>query len=116
MRLPFEEKAAEELEAVAQFYERERAGYGRLFLTEVSKKYQPHEIAREMADPSKIINKDYATVRIVIDGKTYQGLVVEETANAWKLKPFEKLLIECEPTVIKKVDFIEGETADRSPG
>jgi len=38
MRLPFEEKAAEELAAVAQFYERERAGYGRLFLTEVSNK------------------------------------------------------------------------------
>lgn len=38
MRLPFEEKAAEELEAVAQFYERERAGYGHLFMVEVSKK------------------------------------------------------------------------------
>ena len=38
MRLPFEEKAAQELEAVAQFYERERAGYGRLFLAEASKK------------------------------------------------------------------------------
>jgi plasmid stabilization system protein ParE len=38
MRLPFEDKAAEELEAVAQFYEQERAGYGRLFLVEVSKK------------------------------------------------------------------------------
>jgi plasmid stabilization system protein ParE len=38
MRLPFEEEASEELEAVAQFYERERAGYGRLFLVEVSKK------------------------------------------------------------------------------
>ena len=38
MRLPFEEEAAAELEAVAEFYERERAGYGRLFLVEVTKK------------------------------------------------------------------------------
>lgn len=38
MRLPFEEHAAEELESVALFYERERPGYGRLFLTEVRKK------------------------------------------------------------------------------
>ncbi len=38
MRLPFEAKAAEELEAVAIFYEGEREGYGRLFLTEVTKK------------------------------------------------------------------------------
>jgi len=38
MRLPFEEKAAEELAAVAQFYERERPGYGRLFLVAVSNK------------------------------------------------------------------------------
>ena len=38
MRLPFEETAADELEAVAQFYEQERTGYGRLFLVEVRTK------------------------------------------------------------------------------
>lgn len=38
MRLPFEEKAARELEAAATFYEGERAGYGRLFLAGVGKK------------------------------------------------------------------------------
>ncbi len=38
MRLPFEEQAAKELEEVALFYERERAGYGTLFMAEVSKK------------------------------------------------------------------------------
>ena len=38
MRLPFAPEAAEELQASVQFYERERRGYGRLFLREVSKK------------------------------------------------------------------------------
>lgn len=35
MRLPFEPGAAEELEAAADWYERERSGYGTLFLSEV---------------------------------------------------------------------------------
>jgi len=49
MRLPFEDKAAEELEAVAQFYERERPGYGRLFLASSSSPWlleDPSRVAR----------------------------------------------------------------------
>ena len=35
MRLPFESGAADEVEAAAAWYERERAGYGALFMSEV---------------------------------------------------------------------------------
>ena len=35
MRLPFEAGAADELEAAAAWYERERSGYGALFMYEV---------------------------------------------------------------------------------
>ena len=38
MRLPFEDKAADELESIVRFFEEERPGYGRLFLAEVKKK------------------------------------------------------------------------------
>ena len=76
-------------------------------LTEVSKKFKPHEIAREMADPSKVINEKYASVMISFGGRTYQGVIVEESETEWKLKPVEKLLIKCEPTIVSKVEFKE---------
>ena len=37
MRLPFEAGAAEELEAIVTWYERERAGYGALFVSELQR-------------------------------------------------------------------------------
>ena len=90
---------------------RDRGGLAGPELTGVSKKYKPHEIAREMADPSKVINEKFALVRIVIDGRTYQGVIVDEDDEAWKIKPMEKLQVECEPIVIKKVDFQKDEDA-----
>jgi toxin ParE1/3/4 len=47
MELPFEEAAADELEAAAAWYEREREGYGAVFLDEVEAK-----VARAARFPS----------------------------------------------------------------
>jgi len=40
MELPFEEQAQEELEAAAAWYEREREGYGTMFVDEVETKVE----------------------------------------------------------------------------
>ncbi len=56
MRLPFESGAADELEATAAWYERERPGYGALFMSEVRK-----SVDRAARFP-------YSVVTAIVDG------------------------------------------------
>jgi len=81
MRLPFESGAAEEFEAAAAWYERERPGYGALFMSEVGRSVDraarfPQSGTRIPGlDPERDIRRfvlrrfPYSVVTAIVDGR-----------------------------------------------
>jgi putative heme-binding domain-containing protein len=75
-------------------------------LTKLDAKYTPADILRAIVEPSHEINQDYQTWRfLMIDGKSYTGLVVED--NGSQLKIVENPLVKVEPLTLEKTDIDE---------
>jgi putative heme-binding domain-containing protein len=73
-------------------------------LTKLDPKLTLVEILRAVVEPSHEINKDYQSYKFVlIDGKSYSGLIVEDSAKS--LKIVENPLVKVEPIVIDKDDI-----------
>jgi putative heme-binding domain-containing protein len=83
-------------------------------LTEISKKYKPHEILRHMMYPSEAIDPKFAKVEIIDDdGKQHLGVIVKETETEIHL--MIDPLADCEPEVIAKTEDIERFPSKVSP-
>jgi putative heme-binding domain-containing protein len=73
-------------------------------LTKLDPKYTSTEILRALVEPSHEINKEYLTFKFeMIDGKSYSGIVIEETET--QLKIVENPLVKVDPLVLNKEDI-----------
>ncbi len=73
-------------------------------LAKLDPKLTSSEILRTVVEPSHEINKDYQTYRfLMIDGKSYSGLIVEETEKTVKI--VENPLVKVDPILLYKADI-----------
>ena len=82
-------------------------GVGNTFgpdLTQLDPKWKPIDVLKELLDPSARINEKFQTVLIETKaGKTYTGLILEETPKQIKL--IENPLVKAAPIVIAVTDI-----------
>ncbi len=82
-------------------------------LTKLDSKLTLAEILRAVVEPSHEINKDYQSYKfIMIDGKSYSGLIVGETEK--QLKIVENPLVKVDPLVLNKDDIDSQTKATKS--
>jgi len=83
-------------------------------LTEVQKKYKPHEVLQEIIEPSLRLEEKYAGVVIQTEaGKVVRGVVVLENDAEVHLK--ENPLVDCETVVVRKDEIAERIASRTSP-
>jgi putative heme-binding domain-containing protein len=83
-------------------------------LTEITKKYKPHEILLQIMNPSKVIDPKFAKVELIDeDGKSHFGVIIKETDDEIHLTADP--LADCEPEIIKKTPDLERYPSKVSP-
>ncbi len=82
-------------------------------LTKLDPKITAAEILRAIVEPSHDINKDYQTYKfLMIDGKTYSGIIVAEDDKTVKI--IENPLLKAEPLELAKEDIDERTKSPKS--
>lgn len=73
-------------------------------LTQLDPKWSTADVLKNIVEPSHLINEKYQTwVFATVEGKTFTGIVLEETNEAYKV--IENPLTKAEPIILKKADI-----------